>query len=1278
MSTYRITARLSPIVLGMLAQPALAFDEMDDYFHWSPFGSCYVETEVHYHYQTAYVRISGHLPDSYSGGGQWDHGNAYMHEDTITEAVIAQCLSVDVSEISLTKNTGPDIEYEYDSDIGFAFTLHSNTPQYAAGNYRYVTDYSTSPLRERDSTAPVLTPPADLSVSTETGLATATLDVTTLGSGDDNWDSYVEILYKIGGTTVSGDYAFPVGDTTVTMDATDSSDNAATQVSFTVRVSDAEAPVITAPANQSAKTALGGSTVSLDVTNLGSVADNVDSDLPITYRVGGTHLDGAYDFPIGETTVTMVTEDAARNEADMASFIVTVVGNAAPVLTPPGAIFANTDPGESTHTRDVTGLGSVNDDADSSVAITYRVGETVLSGAYAFPVGVTTVTMDATDTDHNPAAQQSFAIRVSDAEAPIITAPANQSAQTALDGSSASLDVTGLGSVSDNVDSVIAIAYRVNGTLLDGAYDFPIGETTVTMTAADAARNESDMASFLVTVVGNAAPVITAPDNQSLTAPTGAASVALDVTKLGAVSDDADTGLSITYSIKDRPVTGSYDFPIGVTTVTMDASDTDHNAAAQVSFNVTVLDAEAPVLTAPDNQTAQTVLDGSTVSLDVTTLGSVADNDLGSDLVITYRVGDTVLSGAYDFPIGVTTVTMHAADSTGNAASQVSFTVTILGNAAPVLTAPDTQTVIAELDATSASLDVTDLGAVSDDTDRDLMITYRVGDTVLSGAYDFPIGTTIVTMDATDRDGNTAAQVSFSVIISEPDVSPPSAPTIANIDVLPDRRLVVSGTTEPGALVTITFPDQSQQQTTASGGTSNRAFTRAVSSANTSAAAPGSYSVTSATAQPSGNVQVTATDSSGNTSVATAAIADTTAPDVVISGGPANGQSVALGFDVTVTFSETVIGFDATDITATNATVDGLTGSGAVYTARITGTGNGDISLQVPAASAEDAAGNDTTASNTLVIADTTVIETQKQIAGFMQSRANQLIANQPGLTGFLSGAGSPQGSADVSVTRAAGTFNIASRSGQPIWFNLKGNWSENDSAETRYAFGALGGHITVNRQLLIGAMLQFDHQSQDDGAASVSGTGWMAGPYVVAQLPAPNLYLEGRLLYGETSNRISPFGTYEDDFDTTRVLAQAKLSGTVDYGRSLLTPFFDVSYANEEQKAYTDSLGNRIGAQKIHLRQAAFGLDVAHPVAVAKGKLDLTGGISGIWSSTSGTAVAQTVIPSYSGWRAALRFGLAYTWPNGGLLTGAADYDGLGAAGYESFGLNLQYSFRF
>lgn len=73
-----------------------------------------------------------------------------------------------------------------------------------------------------------------------------------------------------------------------------------------------------------------------------------------------------------------------------------------------------------------------------------------------------------------------------------------------------------------------------------------------------------------------------------------------------------------------------------------------------------------------------------------------------------------------------------------------------------------------------------------------------------------------------------------------------------------------------------------------------------------------------------------------------------------------------------------------------------------------------------------------------------------------------------------------------------------------------------------------------------------------------------------------------------------------------------------------------------------------------------------------------LTGGLAGVWSSTSGTAVAQTVIPAYAGWRGKLDLGLRYTWTYGGALDLSANYDGLGVSGYEDYGLSLSYTHRF
>ena len=70
--------------------------------------------------------------------------------------------------------------------------------------------------------------------------------------------------------------------------------------------------------------------------------------------------------------------------------------------------------------------------------------------------------------------------------------------------------------------------------------------------------------------------------------------------------------------------------------------------------------------------------------------------------------------------------------------------------------------------------------------------------------------------------------------------------------------------------------------------------------------------------------------------------------------------------------------------------------------------------------------------------------------------------------------------------------------------------------------------------------MVQFDHAKDD--ANKASGSGYMVGPYFVAQVPDQPLYFEGRLLYGQTDNKISPLGTFTDSFKTERMLAHGAL----------------------------------------------------------------------------------------------------------------------------------------
>lgn len=406
---------------------------------------------------------------------------------------------------------------------------------------------------------------------------------------------------------------------------------------------------------------------------------------------------------------------------------------------------------------------------------------------------------------------------------------------------------------------------------------------------------------------------------------------------------------------------------------------------------------------------------------------------------------------------------------------------------------------------------------------------------------------------------------------------------------------------------------------------------------------------------------------------------DGTAPSVSISTS-VTSVVAATQVAVTVTFSEDVTGFGASDLIVANGSVTAVTGSGADYVATVVATGSGDVEVSIPAGAAEDAAGNPSTASGSLTVSSSNIEETQVIIAQFMQSRANQLISNQPGLTGFLSGEATS--GLDFSATQAGGSFNFMTspNADNSLWFRLNGSWSNEDTRETQYVFGVLGSHYTVSPNLLVGGMVEIDYFSQDDGLATVEGSGWLAGPYFVARTAAHPLFFEGRLLYGQTSNEVSPFGTYTDGFDTERVLAQLKVAGELQYNATTVIPSLQLTYTSDNQDAYVDSLDNLVPEQGIEIGQAEVGLDFRHAVSLHHNSaaLMLTGGVAAIGSSTSGSGNADLVIPTYEGGRGKVKLGANYTLADGGMLAVDAFYDGIGTSGYESYGLQVGFNLAF
>ena len=388
-------------------------------------------------------------------------------------------------------------------------------------------------------------------------------------------------------------------------------------------------------------------------------------------------------------------------------------------------------------------------------------------------------------------------------------------------------------------------------------------------------------------------------------------------------------------------------------------------------------------------------------------------------------------------------------------------------------------------------------------------------------------------------------------------------------------------------------------------------------------------------------------------------------PTVALSGGP-EAITNTNPFTITGTFSKAVSGFGdfVADVIVTNGSVTGITGGPSVYTLEITPTGAGDISITIPAAAAQDAVGNPNPASNTLLIGNQIVEITQEAIAGFMLGRANNLASNQPGLTRFLQG--DRCGAFNANATEAAGSINGCIARGN-TWAEISSSWGD----ENAYTLGTVGAHGFVNPNFLLGAMVQFDHAKDD--ANNASGTGWMVGPYFVAKTPDQPLYFEGRLLYGKTGNKISPLGTFTDSFKTERILAQLRATGEYKLENTSLMPLFDLTYTDDAQKTYTDSLGNTIPGQKVGLTQVTAGMDFKTPLPSQSGAFYLTGGLSGIYAYTQGGAAQQ----DFEGGRGRAHLGLNYTTGTGAILNAETFYDGIGSK-HEAYGANLGFNWKF
>ena len=380
---------------------------------------------------------------------------------------------------------------------------------------------------------------------------------------------------------------------------------------------------------------------------------------------------------------------------------------------------------------------------------------------------------------------------------------------------------------------------------------------------------------------------------------------------------------------------------------------------------------------------------------------------------------------------------------------------------------------------------------------------------------------------------------------------------------------------------------------------------------------------------------------------------------------------------IDIQFSRAVSGLTVSDLVISGGEVQSLSGSGARYQALLLASGRGDLAVSLPAGVTHDNNGIPNAASNQMTAVNRIIEQTSQLIAGFIQARANNLISNQPRVADFLLGRSSDN-QLNASVTRGQFNMDMAVSPRGGAWASLRAAFSESDGQDSGYALAAVGRHIEVQPNLLLGAMLQMDYAESTEGPAEVEGYGWLIGPYAVYRLPDQPVIFSAQILYGQSQNEIAPLGTYRDQFKTERWLAQLGVTGEVISGDWTVFPFLTATHTRDDQRAYIDHLGNMIPVQGIRLTNVELGADFELQLTHRAGERVLTGGVSGIWSETSGSGAAALREPTYEGGRMRLELGYGGVLTNGGRFQFSAYGDGFGANDYSSYGVEASYSFAF
>ena len=506
------------------------------------------------------------------------------------------------------------------------------------------------------------------------------------------------------------------------------------------------------------------------------------------------------------------------------------------------------------------------------------------------------------------------------------------------------------------VPGTSSAAFTATFTFTEAVTGFVVGEITL---------GNATASSFMVTSTTIYTALITPTANGAVTVDV-AADVALDAAGNG---NTAATQASSTYTMP-------------VPTITIAAGTTPVTEGASAAFTLTR--SGGP----PGNPEL-------TVNVSVTeTQDMVAAADKGAKTVIfqansaTAMLGVATVADSVDETDSVVTATVTANPATYTVGTSSSATVTVTDDdtrgvtvSAPTLAVNEgssgTYTVVLDSEPT-ASVTVTPSSGNSDVTVSSALtfttMNWSTAQMVtVTAAHDSDAVDDSATISHAVEGGDYGAvtAASVTVTVDDDETADTTAPRVASIV----RGTPSSSPTNADSLTwRVTFSEAVSNVDTADFAVSGTTATLSVSAVS---GVTGAYDVTASGGNLAGvtatvtlsiaaghNIQDAASNALTNTTPTGANdksyVVDNTAPTVTITGVPGTSSAA---FTATFTFTEAVTGFVVDEITLGNATASSfMVTSTTVYTALITPTANGAVTVDVAADVALDAAGNGNTA----------------------------------------------------------------------------------------------------------------------------------------------------------------------------------------------------------------------------------------------------------------------------------------------------------------------------